>query len=682
MNFKIKKCTKNIKDKIFLLFYKIKSSDHAFTIVVPIIIGLLGGLGAVLLRSLIHFFQNIFWGNWGAYLGFFKTIIVPATGGLLVGLIVYFFSKEAKGHGVPEVMEAITLKNGVIRPRVVIGKTVASAIAIASGGSVGREGPIVQIGSAIGSSIGQALKLSKKRMQTVVGCGAAAGIAAAFNAPIGGAIFSVEIILGDFTVSQFTPIVISSVSATVISRIFYGNFPAFIVPKYDLVNPIELIPYAILGFLAGFIAILYVKTLYYIENKFDSINIPDFYKTTAGGALLGIYAIACPQILGVGYEAIEMALLGKMGIFMLFILIFFKIFATSLTLGSGNSGGIFAPSLFIGAMTGGFFGNVLHKIFPAVTAGQGAYALVAMGALVGAATHAPITAILIIFEMTGDYKIILPLMIATTISSFMASKLQKGSIYTLKLMKKGIDIHKGIEINVLKSMKVEEIMRKNIEIVSPKTSLKNIIKKFMNSENSYCYITDESGKITEKISQTELSAIAPDYENLKNFVVAHDIATPNHIVVNENNNLDYVIKEFGKENIDEIPVVSENNPSKILGTVWRVDVIDAYNKEILKRDLAGEVSNSMRKSSYSSSPTEIMEGLYLLEIEVPSKFIGKKIKDIDVRNKYNVDIILIKQKTSTNKLPTKIPDANYKFQTQDNLLILGNRKKVEFLSKL
>jgi predicted transcriptional regulator len=155
----------------------------------------------------------------------------------------------------------------------------------------------------------------------------------------------------------------------------------------------------------------------------------------------------------------------------------------------------------------------------------------------------------------------------------------------------------------------------------------------MNSENSYCYITDESGKITEKISQTELSSIAPDYENLKNFVVAHDIATPNHIVVNENNNLDYVIKEFGKENIDEIPVVSENNPSKILGTVWRVDVIDAYNKEILKRDLAGEVSNSMRKSSYSSSPTEIMEGLYLLEIEVPSKFIGKKIKDINFRHK-------------------------------------------------
>ena len=678
MNVKIKKKLKKTRNKIFHLLYKLKNSDHAFTIIIPIIIGLLGGLGAVILRTLIHLFQNIFWGNWGIYLGFFKTILVPAGGGFLVGLIIYYFSKEAKGHGVPEVMEAIVLKNGVIRPRVVAGKAVASAIAIASGGSIGREGPIVQIGSAIGSSIGQLLKLSKKRMQTVVGCGAAAGIAAAFNAPIGGAIFSVEIILGDFTVSQFTPIVISSVSATAMSRIFFGNFPAFIVPKYDLVNPIELIPYIILGFFAGFIAILYVKTLYFIEDKFDSVNIPDFYKTSIGGALLGIYIIACPQISGIGYEAIEKALLGEIGIIMLFVLIFFKIFATSLTLGSGNSGGIFAPSLFIGAMTGGFFGNLVHRILPTVTAGQGAYALVAMGAVVGAATHAPITAILIIFEMTGDYKIILPLMIATTISSFMASKLQKGSIYTLKLMRKGINIHKGIEINVLKSMKVKEVMRKNIEIISPKTSLKNIINKFMNSENSYFYITDESGKITEKISQTELSAIAPDYENLKNFIVAQDIAKPNYIVVNENNTLDYAIKEFGKENIDEIPVVSEDNPRKILGTIWRVDVIDAYNREILRRDLAGEVSSSMRKDSYSS-PTEIMDGLYLLEIEVPSNFIGEKIRDIDVRNKYGVDIILIKKKTSTNKLPTKIPDANYKFQAEDNLLILGDRKKVEFL---
>ncbi len=200
MNIKIKKRLKKIKDKIFYLLYKVKNSDHAFTIIIPIIIGLLGGLGAVILRTLIHLFQNIFWGNWGIYLGSFKTILVPAGGGFLVGLIIYYFSKEAKGHGVPEVMEAIALKNGVIRPRVVAGKAVASAIAIASGGSIGREGPIVQIGSAIGSSIGQLLKLSKKRMQTVVGCGAAAGIAAAFNAPIGAAIFSVEIILGDFTV--------------------------------------------------------------------------------------------------------------------------------------------------------------------------------------------------------------------------------------------------------------------------------------------------------------------------------------------------------------------------------------------------------------------------------------------------------------------------------------------------
>ncbi|MCP4220581.1 MAG: chloride channel protein, partial [bacterium] len=266
------------KSKLSLVVEKFKTSEHLFMIIIPIIIGLLGGLGAVALRYLIHFFQDIFWGN-EQYVGeWWRTLLVPAGGAFIVGMIVYFFSSEAKGHGVPEVMEAISLKNGVIRPRVVASKAIASAITIASGGSVGREGPIIQIGSAIGSTLGQLFKISKRRMQTLVGCGAAAGIAAAFNAPIAGAMFSVEILLGDFAISQFSPIVISSVTATVISRIAYGDFPAFTLPKYELVHWGELVPYAILGLVAGAVGILFIKVLYFFEEKFDAVNIPDFYK--------------------------------------------------------------------------------------------------------------------------------------------------------------------------------------------------------------------------------------------------------------------------------------------------------------------------------------------------------------------------------------------------------------------
>lgn len=670
-----------IKHKALRLLLRFKASDHAFMIIVPIIIGLMGGLGAAFLRYLIHFFQALLWGNTTYSAPWLKTLLIPAVCAFIVGIIIYFFSKEAKGHGVPEVMEAISMRNGIIRPRVVISKTLASALTIASGGSVGREGPIVQIGSAIGSTIGQMFRLSRKRMQTLVGCGAAAGIAAAFNAPIAGAMFSVEILLGDFTVTQFTPIVISSVSATVISRFFYGDFPAFQVPKYHLVHPVELVPYAFLGVLCGFIAILFVKILYYLEDKFDAVKKPDFVKTVAGGLILGIYGISFPQIFGVGYEAMDQALLGKMGIGMLFALIFIKILASSITLGSGSSGGIFAPSLFMGAMTGGFFGNILHKLLPNITAGSGAYSLVAMSALVGATTHAPITAILIIFEMTSDYKIILPLMIATTISSFMVYKSQKGSIYTLKLMKRGINIHKGKEVNVLKSMKVQDIMRKSIELIQPQTSIDRLTQKFIESPHSYFYIVDGQGKITDRISQSELSAIAPEYENLRDIVVASDIGTPTILTVTENDNLDYVMKLMGRATVDEIPVVSSQNPGDILGSIWRVDVISAYNKEILKRDLAGEVSSSISHTHYRQM-VEVMEGLFLLEIDVPHNFIGKKIITLDVRNRYGIDIVMIKNQISDGESLPQIPRGDYVFQKNDRLLILGEKKSVEFVSNL
>ncbi len=669
-----------MKKKIISILEKFKTSEQVFMIIIPAVIGLLGGVGAAALKFLIHYFQGLFWGNHTFSASWIFMIIIPAAGAFVVGMIIYFFSSEAKGHGVPEVMEAISLRNGIIRARVVFSKAIASSITIASGGSVGREGPIIQIGSAIGSSLGQLFKISQKRMQTLVGCGAAAGIAAAFNAPIAGAMFSVEIILGDFAISQFSPIVISSVTATVISRAFYGNYPAFQVPKYELVHWLELIPYAILGVIAGLVGILFVKVLYYFEDKFDGVKIPDFYKTAAGGILLGILGISFPQIFGVGYKAMDIALLGNMDLWLLFALIFLKILASSITLGSGSSGGIFAPSLFMGAMTGGFFGNILNKIWPGMTAGPGAYSLVAMGAVVAATTHAPITAILIIFEMTNDYKIILPLMIAT-ILSLVVTKTGKGSIYTLKLMRKGINIHKGREINVLKSMKVKDVMRKSIEIIDPKISINDLSHKFVQSEHNFFYILNNENIISEKISQTELAAIAPEYEHLKDIVVASDIATPNHLIVKEDDRLDYVMKEFAKENIGEIPVVSSEDPTKIVGTIWRIDVISTYNKEILKRDLAGEVSQLIADSP-SKRAIEVVEGLYLLELEIPSKFRGKKINNLDIRNKYQVDIVLVKKPEDSGKPATKVPGGEYVFENNDIILILGEKDKVDFLSQL
>ncbi|MCH7776760.1 MAG: chloride channel protein, partial [Gemmatimonadetes bacterium] len=355
----------------------LRRTEQVYMVLVAVVIGLLGGLCAVGFRQLIQILNRVAWHESRYTLEYLYSlpiwwkILAPAAGGLIVGLITYRFAREARGHGVPEVMEAVALKGGRIRPRVVVAKMLASGVSIASGGSVGREGPIVQIGAALGSTLGQWLKIDQRRLRTLVGCGAAAGIAATFNAPVAGALFAVEIILGDFGVSQFSPIVISSVMGTVVSQYFLGDFPAFAVPAYSLVHAFELVAYAALGLLAGLAALAFTRTLYAAEDLFDKVRIYPPARTMIGGAMIGIIGVWLPQVFGVGYETINDALQGAMVWKFMLLLVVVKIFAVSITIGSGGSGGIFAPSLFIGAMLGGAVGTVVHTIWPASTAGAG-----------------------------------------------------------------------------------------------------------------------------------------------------------------------------------------------------------------------------------------------------------------------------------------------------------------------
>ena len=319
-----------------------RQTEQIYMVLVAVVIGLLGGLCAVGFREFIQIVNRIAWHEGPYSLGhiaglpWWWKVLAPAVGGLIVGFIIYFFAREAKGHGVPEVMEAVALRGGRIRPRVVIAKLLASGISIGSGGSVGREGPIVQIGSALGSTIGQWLKVDERRLRTLVGCGAAAGIAGTFNAPVAGALFAVEIILGDFGVAQFSPIVISSVAATVVSQHFLGDFPAFEVPAYSLVHASELFAYAALGILAALVALAFIRVLYGMEDVFDRIRVFSPAKTLVGGALIGFIGIGLPHVFGVGYEAINEALNGNLMWQFMLLLVVAKIIAVAITIGSGG----------------------------------------------------------------------------------------------------------------------------------------------------------------------------------------------------------------------------------------------------------------------------------------------------------------------------------------------------------
>jgi len=554
------------------------------------LVGLAGGFGAIAFRALIDLIQALAYGAKGNLLEialstpWYMKVWIPAAGGLVVGPLVYFFAREAKGHGVPEVMEAVALRKGVIRKRVVFVKTLASAVSIGVGGSVGREGPIVQIGSAIGSSIGQVLKISAERIRVLVGCGAAAGIAATFNAPIAGSMFALEIILGDFGIATFSPIVISSVVATAVSRHFLGNTPAIVVPSYQLVSAWELPIYFLLGLFCASVAVAFTKSLYRLEDLFDEYTFPPYLKAAIGGLILGVLALFFPHIMGVGYPAIDQALAGQLSWLLMFFLILCKIFATSLTIGSGFSGGIFAPSLFIGAMAGGFFGTVVHALFPEVTASAGAYSIVGMGAVVSGTTHGPISAILILFEMTGNYRIILPLMIACIIGSAAARQLFEDSIYTLKLARRGVNLQAGKEVNLLNSLSVGEAMNPAPEAVPETLTLGRFAERLSRSKHNSFPVVNEKGALTGVISYLDYQDVLFD-ENLRDLVIVKELATPRVVTVSIDDTLYTALQKIASKDFSILPVVDSSDPGRLVGTLSRRDIIGAYEKAVIKKSV-------------------------------------------------------------------------------------------------
>jgi CIC family chloride channel protein len=571
---------------------KLSVTDSQISILlIAILIGILGGYGAVLFRFIIKLMQYLFYRNSADILTFaqdtpfYILIGMPTLGGLVVGLAVYFGAREAKGHGVPEVMEAIVLRDGQIRKRVAFVKIMASAVCIGSGGSVGREGPIVQIGSSIGSTVAQTLKFSRARQKTLVGCGAAAGIAATFNAPIAGVLFALEILLGDFGLSAFSPVVLSSVTATTISRHYFGDFPAFIIPAYELHSLWEFLIYPFLGLFAGIISVLFILLLYKCEDLFDAaVQVPEVFKPAVGGLVLGLLLIQWPHVFGVGYGAINLSLTNQIAPLALFSLIGVKILATSVTLGSGGSGGIFAPSLFIGAMTGSLFGWSTGALFPDIVASPGAYALVAMGALVAGTTHAPITAILIIFELTNDYKIILPLMMSCIIASLVASYLKEGSIYTIKLMRRGLDIKGGLDQSILRTLMVIDFMSDTTDTIPEYASLAEIIETFRTKDASYLHMIDKNNKLAGIISFRDIRHTLGK-EKSKATIIAKDVATRNVVTVTPSDNIQHALQLIISRGISQLPVVREGDSRDLLGTLREKDVLTAYNKAILQREI-------------------------------------------------------------------------------------------------
>lgn len=554
--------------------------EDSFLFVLAVVVGLGGGLGAVAFRWLIDNLSHLFLVRLAGLLGSpWLLPLVPALGGLIVGVLVLRWAREAKGHGVPEVMAAVATQGGRIRARVAVVKALASAVCIGSGGSVGREGPIVQIGSALGSMVGQVFSLGPQRMRILVGCGAAAGISATFNAPLAGVVFSLEVILGDFSIAAFSPIIISSVLATALARTLEGNTAAFTVPHYQSLSPYELILYAILGVIAALIAAAFTRVLYWSEDRFDEVPVSEYAKPVIGGAMVGIIGLWLPQVFGVGYETITATLLNQNDILLLGMLLIFKVVATCITLGSGGSGGVFAPSLFIGAMIGGLFGNGVAYLFP----GQvhpGAFALVGMAAMVAGTTHAPLTAMLILFEMTDDYKLILPLMLATTISTLVSKLVSAESIYTLKLSRRGLRLAHGINVSLLESLRVSEVVNTEYESVKPAATLNDIIHLLQSSNSNDFPVVDASGDILGMINFDDIRTVISN-QDVARLVIAADAMNADPPCIRADASLREAQQMLTENDVETLPVVSGNR--RLIGLLRRSDLMSHYNNELQRR---------------------------------------------------------------------------------------------------
>ncbi|MFI5615246.1 chloride channel protein [Amycolatopsis sp. NPDC051903] len=435
-----------------------------------LVIGAGAGLGAVVFRWLITTFTHVFSGHadystaghaahpWFPQLGPWFLLLAPVAAGLVYGPLVYWFAPEARGHGVPEVMYAVAERGGRIPVQVSAVKALASALTIGSGGSVGREGPIVQIGSALGSTLGRLAKLPESRLRVLVACGAAGGIAATFNAPLAGPFFAMELILRDFAAESFGAVVLASVTASVVGRAVFGNVPFLDLPPFTLRNPVEYLLFIVLGLLVGACGVLFTRVLYLVEDLCDWLwRGPEWLRPAVGGVFLGGLLLVLPQMYGVGYPVLQNAVEGKYVIGFLLLLLVGKIVATSLTIGIGGSGGVFAPSLFIGAMAGTAFGIVAHAWLPDLTASPGVYGLIGMGAAFAGAARAPITAVIVLFELTGQYTIILPMLTAIVIATATSRALSRDTIYTLKLRRRGVDLDRHPDARRLAATQVASV---------------------------------------------------------------------------------------------------------------------------------------------------------------------------------------------------------------------------------
>jgi len=562
-------------------------NDQLILAILSLGVGLAVAWLVVVFRESILFFHSQFFGaanerlyDYVRELAWWRILLTPALGGLVVGLLIRYGMSDARPHGVADVIEASALRGGNMSARVGVRAAFINALSIGVGASVGREGPAVHLGAAFAAGVAKRLRLTRALSRTLLGCGVAAAVAASFNAPIAGALFAGEVVIGHYALKTFAPVVIASVTGTAVSRAYYGDFPAFVLPPHSISSYLDLPAFAALGLLAGAVATAMLLGIFRTQDLAVRLPVPDFVRPAVGGFAVGLIALVLPQVMGVGYGATDDALSGQMTLWLLLAVLAAKVLATTLSLGMGFGGGIFSPSLVVGAMLGGAYGIAVTALLPSLDAGTGAYTLVGMGAVSAATLGAPISTTLIIFELTGDYELTLGVMLAVVTSTAVTRQVLGRNFFTLQLERRGLDLKGGFEAQLLRARTVRDVMADNVETIGPGVTLAELRVKLQAARNGELFVVD-GGVLVGTITLADLSDSAFDL-HMDQLINAADVARRAPPMLEADDHLEAALRKMADSGEELIAVVADLEGRKFLGAVQERQVMAAYNRDLLR----------------------------------------------------------------------------------------------------
>ena len=574
--------------RVLMRVRRLIRNDQLILVVLAVGVGALAGLGTVALRQGITLVQSASFGTrsegliaYASQLPWWHILSVTTFGGLAVGIFIHVAIPGRRPQGVARVIEASALRGGRMSLRAGIGAAVASAASIGFGASVGREGPAVHLGATLGAWVAEKLHLTRSLSRALLGCGAAAAVAASFNAPIAGALFAHEVVVGHFAFSAFAPIVIASVTGTIVSRVVFGDFPAFELQEQSLASFLEFPAVVGLGVLSGIMAIMFMRATMATEDAAQKLPGPAWARPAFGGFIVGLVAIVFPQVLGVGYEATDMALKEMFPLALLIALVVVKILTTAVSIGTGFGGGVFTPSLMIGAMLGGAYGVVVTSIFPELSSGAGAYTIIGMGAVAAAVLGAPISTTLIVFELTDDYPLTIGVMLAVVISSIITQQFQGKSFFSWQLERAGLDLKGGFEAALLRGLSVRRTMHTESEIILIGAGLPEIRAALQESDTGELFVVKENGELFGTITLHDLSDAAFDHD-VDNLINAGDIARNDPPVIYADDDLQTANKLIRDTGEHFIAVVESKDDHRLAGTLFETDVMAAYNRALIE----------------------------------------------------------------------------------------------------